>query len=231
VSAVPTIEDELRTVFEEYASREPTVERRAAIQHRIERRHRRRLTAGAIAIVAVIAGTAAGVTFGGHGSNGAANRPTSPTVVITPKLTGPVRCDGSTGEPVLRALFATIDAGRHVNLGTYFVAPLAFNLWWDPLVMPGSAITFMPGPGSGTVNLDALQTHLDKLSSSHLQITVSSFTARGFTSQDYDGGPPGGGEFEFTTRRGVPPNGSSGVGAGLVDCVTGKLKAIVIDQW
>lgn len=152
-------------------------------------------------------------------------------MVITPTLIGPARCDGSTGEHVLRALFATIDAGPHVNLATYFVAPLAFNLWWDPTVKPGSAITFMPGPGSGTVNLDALQTHLDQLSTSHPQITVSSFTARGFTSQDYDGGPPGGGQFEFTVDRGVPPNASDGVGAGLVDCVTGKLKAIVIDQW
>jgi hypothetical protein len=182
------------------------------------------------AVVVVMSGAAVGIAVGAQGPK-RVNRPTTPVVVTTPTLVGPVRCDGSTAEPVVRALFATIDAGRHVNLATYFVTPLAFNIWWDPTVKSGGAITFMPGPGSGTVNLDALQAHLDKLSTSHLQLSLSSFTARGFTSQDYDGGPPGGGQFEFTTRRGVPPSSSAGVGAGLVDCVTGKLKAIVIDQW
>jgi hypothetical protein len=227
--AMPTIEDEVRKVFEAYASREePPVDRRALVERRVARHRRQRLTISVIALVVVIAGAATAGAVGGR--KRAADRPTAPTVVTTPTLTGPVRCDGSTAEPVVRDLLAALDAGRRVNIATYFVTPIAFNIWWDPTLKSGEPITFMPGPGSGTVNLDALQAHLEKLRTSHLQITVSSFKAEGFTDHDYDGGPPGGGFFAFTLRSGAP-NGPVGVGEGLVDCTTGKLKAIVIDQW
>jgi hypothetical protein len=230
---VPTIDDEVRTVFEAYASRDvPTVDRRAAVQRRIDRRRRQRWTAGLVAVT-LVAGAVVAIATAGDGDKRAATVPTAPRVVTTPTLTVPAHCDGSSAESVLSALFAALDSGQHVDVATFFVTPRSFNLWWDPSLPSGQVITYDPGPYDQPFTLNELTAHLDMLAGRHLHVTVSAFQAGGYTNTDYNGSPGGGGSFTYDLKGG--PSGSatdmSPGGKGLVDCDTGKLKALVVDEW
>src|SRR5262249_52363539 len=136
-------------------------------------------------------------------------------------------------ESVLRALFAALDSGQRVDVATFFVTPRSFNLWWDPTLKSGQVITFDPGPYDQPFTLNELTAHLNMLAGRHLHVTVSAFQAGGYTSTNYIGSPGGGGDFTYDLKGG--PSGSATDmrpgGKGLVDCDTGKLKALVVDEW
>lgn len=131
---------------------------------------------------------------------------------------------------MLRGLFADLSAGRTPDIGTYFVDPLDFVRWWDPTLPTGAVITFEAGAGSGTATLDTLQSHLDALHHRGVTGTVSGFTATGYNAPS---SKEAGGGFTFTLRARATGTGAQrdGGGKGTIDCVTGRLKTIVIDAW
>jgi hypothetical protein len=230
-----TIEDELRKVFEAHTSGdEPPSDRRASIERRVAQHRRRRLMVGMIGlVVAVAAGATTASTLTGRGVARPTAGSTRPVVVITPHLTAPVRCDGSTAEPVVRALFADLSAGRPIRIATYFNAPRNFDIWWDPTLPSGQVITFQAGPGSNTYTLAGLQSHLNALRGRGITITLTHLQPDGYSNNAFTGSQHPGGVFFFDSsgraRAGAPL--VAGGGKGMVDCVTGKLVDFVIDDW
>lgn len=157
--------------------------------------------------------------------------PTSATLDLPapgPTTTARVLCNGSAGETLLRGLLAALGAGRRVDLTAYFSPPESFVRWFDP--SDPAIVTFLPGPGSETFTLDALQARLDKLSRAGLSARLT-----GFTDGGYQAGAVGeeGGWFAFDLRGRGGRSGpdSDGGGKGAVDCASGKLKVLVIDGW
>ncbi len=154
----------------------------------------------------------------------------TPTVRALPPVAVPVRCSGSGGDTPLRGLFADFSAGRTPAVASYFVDPRDFVRWWDPTLPSGQVITFEAGAGSGTVTLDTLQSHLDALHHRGLTGTVSGFAANGYEAPS---SKEAGGGFTFTLRARATGKGAlrDGGGEGTIDCVTGRLKTVVIDAW
>lgn len=154
----------------------------------------------------------------------------TPTARALPPVVVPVRCSGSGGDTPLRGLFADLDAGRTPEVGTYFVDPLDFVRWWDPTLPTGAVISFEAGDGSGAVTLDTLQSHLDALRRRGVAGTVSVFTATGY---DAVSSTEAGGGFTFSLRARATARSAlrDGGGEGMIDCVTGRLKSVVIDEW
>lgn len=142
----------------------------------------------------------------------------------------PARCSGTNAEPILHALFDDLSVGRPPEIEAYFVEPLDFVRWWDPTLPSGQVITFEAGPGSGTVTLDTLRSHLGALTRRGLQATVSGFTANGYESVS-KAETGGGFTFDLHGRIGGKGGFVDGGGEGMIDCMTGKLKTIVIDNW
>ena len=177
-----------------------------------------------IALVALIA--AAGCTADRITLTGSS----TPTVRALPPVAVPVRCSGSGGEPMLRALFADLSLGRTPDIGTYFVDPLDFIRWWDPTLPSGAVISFEAGDGSGTATLDTLQSHLDALHHRGVNGTVTEFTPIGY---DVVSSQEAGGGFTFGLRARATARGAlrDGGGEGMIDCRTGRLKSLVIDEW
>jgi hypothetical protein len=142
----------------------------------------------------------------------------------------PVRCSGAGGEPIMHALFDDLSVGRPPDVGAYFVEPIDFVRWWDPTLPSGQVITFEAGPGSGAVTLDTLRGHLAALTRRGLQATISGFTANGYESVSK---AETGGGFTFDLHGRIGGKGAfvDGGGGGMIDCLTGKLKTIVIDNW
>lgn len=154
----------------------------------------------------------------------------TPTVRALPPVVVPVRCSGSGGEPMLRGLFADLSLGRTPDIGTYFVDPLDFARWWDPTLPSGQVISFEAGDGSETATLDTLQSHLDALRRRGVNGTVSEFAPTGY---DAASSKEAGGGFTFGLRARATARGAlrDGGGEGMIDCVTGRLKSVVIDEW
>ena len=174
-----------------------------------------------VALIAAVGCSADRVTLTGS---------STPTVRALPPVVVPVRCSGAGGEAMLRGLFADRDAGRTPDVGTYFVDPLDFVHWWDPTLPSGQVISFEAGDGSGTATLDTLQSHLDALHHRGVTGTVSTFTPTGYDAVSSN---EAGGGFTFALRvrataRSAPRDGG---GEGMIDCVTGRLKSVVIDAW
>jgi hypothetical protein len=142
----------------------------------------------------------------------------------------PVGCSGSSAEPIVHALFDELSAGRTPDIQAYFVDPIDFVRWWDPTLPSGQVITFEAGPGSGTVTLDTLRIHLGALARRGIHATITAFTAIGYDSVSET---ESGGVFNFDLH--APTGGTGkfvdGGGEGMIDCQTGKLKTIVIDDW
>jgi hypothetical protein len=135
-------------------------------------------------------------------------------------------CTGADGHATLVALLDRLSRGEHVDVGTYFVAPIDFVRWVDP----SAYITFLPAD-DGSVTLDALQAHLDALAGGGVSATLTGFSDGGYagTETNHDVG----GWFTFTVRG--RPNAhartADGGGKGAVDCATKKIKVFVIDGW
>ncbi len=174
-----------------------------------------------VALIAAAGCTADRVTLTGS---------STPTVRALPPVAVPVRCSGSGGEAMLRGLFADLSAGRTPDIAAYFVDPLDFVRWWDPTLPSGAVISFEAGDGSGTATLDTLQSHLDALQHRGVTGTVSAFTPTGY---DAVSSTETGGGFTFHLRARATGRGAlrDGGGEGMIDCVTGRLKSVVIDEW
>jgi hypothetical protein len=158
------------------------------------------------------------------------NGSSTPTARALPPVVVPVRCSGSGGEAMLRGLFADLDAGRTPDVGTYFVDPLDFVRWWDPTLPSGQVISFEAGDGSETATLDTLQSHLDALHHRGVTGTASTFTPTGYSAVS---STEAGGGFTFDLRARATGRGAlrDGGGEGMIDCVSGRLKSVVIDEW
>jgi hypothetical protein len=149
-----------------------------------------------------------------------------PTSDATVAAAAPAHCDGTSGQPLLAALFADLARGEPPPVGTFFSAPKDFLRWSDPTT--GTDITALPGADNDTYTLDALQSHLDALALDGVDGTITHFAIDG--NPDRDGSPDGGGLFRFDLRarwHGDAPENDEG-GTGVIDCGTGKLKEVVI---
>jgi hypothetical protein len=156
----------------------------------------------------------------------AAGRP-GPGLPSTAPTRSPL-CNGRAGKTLITGLFADLSAGRHPDMSHYFGPPVTFAEWFDPTTT--EVITFLPGPGSGTVTLDALRDHLDSLARGGFSATVTHFVDHGYTAADAD--RPGGlFTFDIRGRASRSSPSSAGAGSGLVDCATGKLKMVLITSW
>lgn len=105
-------------------------------------------------------------------------------------------------------------------LAAYVVPPRDFVRWWDGTLRLSQTLTFDNG----------LEQHLDKLQQNGMDLTVTGFNDVGFQR---GGTREEGGGFTFGLRgrlsRGEPLRSGQALGGkGAVDCVTGKLKAVVI---
>jgi hypothetical protein len=138
----------------------------------------------------------------------------------------PANCDGSSGQPLLAALFADLGRGEAPPVATFFSAPNNFLRWEDPTT--GTDITAGFGADTSTYTLDALQSHLDALALDGVDGTITHFAIDG--NPDGDASRDGGGLFRFDLRarwHGNDSEASEG-GIGVIDCATGKLKEVVI---
>ena len=153
---------------------------------------------------------------GGSGSN------------VAPSASPALLCNGTGGKALLTGLLADLNAGRTPALATYFSPPIDFVRWWDPTTP--EVITFLPGPGSGTVTLDALQAHLEELAGGGFSVRLVDFADAGYQGSAQNG--DAGGWFEFDLRGHSAGTATrDGGGKGAVDCASGRLKVLVVDGW
>jgi hypothetical protein len=92
-------------------------------------------------------------------------------------------------------------------------------------------ITFLPGATDNSVTLDALQAHLDRLAHGGFAVRLVRFTDAGYGGTGATG--ESGGWFDFDLRGRVGGSGAAvdGSGNGAVDCLSGRLKLLVVDGW
>ena len=85
-------------------------------------------------------------------------------------------------------------------------------------------------PARAVRRSDTLRGHLGALTRRGLRATISGFTANGYESTSK---AETGGGFTFDLHGRIGSKGAfiDGGGDGMIDCLTGKLKTIVIDNW
>jgi len=134
-------------------------------------------------------------------------------------------CSGAAAGPLLAAFFRDLDAGKSNLVPRYFAPAGAFVRWTDPKSgMIGGR------PGDGTAALDQLREHLFGLEVDGLVESITSFHDKGYLDQ---GTANAGGWFGFELS-GSPATGDSvraGQGDGAIDCASGRIKILTIDQW
>jgi hypothetical protein len=138
----------------------------------------------------------------------------------------PANCDGTSGQPLLVALFADLARGEPTPVAMFFSAPKNFLRWEDPTT--DTDIKALPAVDNDGYTLDALQSHLDELALDGVDATVTHFATDG--NPDGDASHDGGGLFRFGLRarwQGDQAEQNEG-GTGVIDCATGKLKEVVI---
>ncbi|HEY7173475.1 MAG TPA: hypothetical protein VH442_01040 [Micromonosporaceae bacterium] len=172
--------------------------------------------------LAVVAVAVAGCTSGdrivpAH----AAPRSTPPSA---PASSAPP-CTGADGRTIVEKLFADLSRGKKIDLGTYFVDPLDFVRWVDP----GAYVTFLPG-NDGSVNLDALQSRLDRLERQHVRVDMTEFADAGSGGDTTNHDLGGYFSFKIRIRLSAAAPMSDGTGKGAIDCVTKKIKVMVIES-
>jgi hypothetical protein len=118
-----------------------------------------------------------------------------------------------------------LNRGKKIDLATYFVAPLDFVRWVDP----GAYVTFLPG-NDGSVNLDALQSRLDRLEQQHTRIDVTKFFDDGYGGDAINHDVGGYFSFKIRIRLSTSAPTSDGTGKGAIDCATKKIKVMVIES-
>ena len=140
-------------------------------------------------------------------------------VASTPSSVGTTQCTGRGGEAVLRAFFDHISHNGSDLLDAYFAPAQDFVRWWDPTRESGDVVPYT-----------GLQEHLSRLRQDGVDVAVI-----GFSDQGFQGGTSGeaGGWFTFDIRGRLSKDTAVkvGNGKGAIDCRTGKLKALVVDDW
>ena len=137
-------------------------------------------------------------------------------------------CSGTGGEGVLRALFGDMSGGRPVVVSDYFTTADRFVRWIDP--DSNGALIELPDPADGHPALYALRDHLNALAAGGFQVTVVRFSDAG-----YFAGAVGeeGGQFVagLSGRGSASEPVRDGTVTGTVDCATGKLRVVQVDDW
>lgn len=134
-------------------------------------------------------------------------------------------CSGAGAEPLLAAFFRDIDAGKSDLVPRYFAPAHAFVRWSDPKSGPIGG-----RPGDGAAALDQLREHLFGLEVDGFVESMTSFHDKGYLDQ---GTANAGGWFGFELS-GSPASGieiRAGHGDGAIDCASGRIKILTIDQW
>jgi len=136
-------------------------------------------------------------------------------------------CTGAAGQFLLTKLFADLSAGNTPDMRYYFTDPAAFDKWADPT--PGGDITSDPTDPLG-FSLDGLRDHLAGLARGGLSVRLMRFADNGFQRADTI---DAGGWFDFDLYGRDSGSGANvqGAGMGAVDCLSGRLKAVVIFSW
>jgi len=152
--------------------------------------------------------------------------PTAPATTVESEHSSAPPCTGADGHATLAGLLDRLSRGEHVDVGTYFVAPIQFVRWVDP----SAYITFLPSD-DGSVTLDALQAHLDALERGGLSVTLTEFWDGGYGGSTLNNDL--GGYFAFTVRGRATTHApvAHGTGKGAIDCATKKFKIFVLDSW
>lgn len=135
------------------------------------------------------------------------------------------QCSGAAAEQLLVAFFRDLETGQSNLVPRYFAPADAFIRWSDP-----KSGQIGGQPGDATAALDQLREHLFGLEVDGLVESLASFTDLGYLDR---GTANAGGWFEFALH-GSPASGvapRSGQGDGAIDCVSGRIKILTIDQW
>lgn len=138
-------------------------------------------------------------------------------------------CSGAGAAPLLAAFFRDLDMGKSNLVSRYFAPAHAFVRWSDPKSGPidGGA---GDGAGDGAAALDQLREHLFGLEVDGFVESVTSFHDKGYLDA---GTSNAGGWFDFELS-GTPAAGiavRAGRGEGAIDCASGRIKILTIDQW
>lgn len=144
---------------------------------------------------------------------------------VPPSISDAPPCSGAAAGPLLAAFFRDLGSGKSNLVPRYFAPADTFVRWSDP---KSGAIDGPPGDGAAA--LDQLREHLFGLEVDGLTESVASFRDRGYLDQ---GTPNEGGWFGFELR-GSPATGvavRTGQGDGAIDCASGRIKVLMIDQW
>jgi hypothetical protein len=134
-------------------------------------------------------------------------------------------CSGAAAGPLLAAFFRDLDAGKSNLVPRYFAPADAFIRWSDPKSGPIGG-----PPGDGAAALDQLREHLFGLEVDGLVESITSFHDKGYLDP---GTANAGGWFAFELS-GSPSTGvavRAGRGDGAIDCASGRIKILTIDQW
>ncbi len=136
-----------------------------------------------------------------------------------------IPCSGEGAEQLLAALFRDLETGESNLVPRYFAPAGTFVRWTDPKSgMIGGR------PGDGAAALDQLREHLFGLEVDGLTESVTSFVDQGYLDQ---GTANAGGWFRFELM-GSPATGvavRAGQGDGAIDCASGRIKILTIDDW
>lgn len=134
-------------------------------------------------------------------------------------------CSGAAAAQPLAELFVDLDTGKSNLVPRYFAPAGAFIRWTDPKSgMIGGR------PGDGTAALDQLREHLFGLEVDGFAESITGFQDQGYLDQ---GTANVGGWFRFemmgSPATGVPVR--AGHGEGAIDCASGRIKILTIDEW
>jgi len=134
-------------------------------------------------------------------------------------------CSGSAPGQPLAELFTDLDTGQSNLVPRYFAPADAFVRWSDP-----KSGSIGGAPGDGAAALDQLREHLFGLEVDGFAESITSFQDQGYLDQ---GTANAGGWFRFeligSPATGVPVR--AGRGEGAIDCASGRIKILTIDEW
>ena len=187
--------------------------------------HRRSLIAAAIfAMSAALAATAT-LALSGCAPDLVRVTPAQAADAIPTSVAAETPCSGTGAAPLLAAFFRDLDTGKSNLVPRYFAPAGAFIRWTDPKSgMIGGR------PDDGAAALDQLREHLFGLEVDGFVESVTSFHDKGYLDA---GTANAGGWFGFE-MSGSPATGiavRAGQGDGAIDCASGRIKILTIDEW
>ncbi len=134
-------------------------------------------------------------------------------------------CSGAAAGQPLAEFFVDLDTGKSNLVPRYFAPAGAFVQWSDPKSGPIGG-----PPGDAAAALDQLREHLFGLEVDGFSETITSFQDKGYLDP---GTANAGGWFRFeligSPATGIPVRAAHGEGA--IDCASGRIKILTIDEW